>query len=72
MNESEETDPNPVSGDDGGTLGDPRVDAAVSSLREVDGRSVAEHPDVYERAHEALRQALDDGGPSAGTPSDPR
>lgn len=45
----------------GGETGVPAVDAV---LRDVDGladRPVAEHVEVYERAHEQLRRALDAG-----------
>lgn len=54
-------------------LGDPRVDAAVSSLQDLDKRSVDDHPAVFEQAHERLREALDDdGSSSADTSSQPR
>jgi hypothetical protein len=59
--------------DAGDSLGDSRVDAAVASLHDLDERDVDRHPEVYERAHEELRQALDDESqPSAGTPPDTR
>jgi len=38
---------------------DPRVDAVLDSLRDLDERPVAEHAAVFERAHEELRAALD-------------
>lgn len=63
MNEAQHEAENVVS------VGDPKVDAAVSRLRDLDKRDVDEHAAVYERAHEALRQALDDDSqPSPGTP----
>jgi len=38
------------------------VDDALTSLEGLDDSPVGEHPAVFERAHERLRQALD--GPS--------
>ncbi len=35
------------------------VDALLASLDELDGTDVAEHPAVFEAAHEQLRSALD-------------
>jgi hypothetical protein len=35
------------------------VDDVISSLEGLDERPVEEHPAVFERAHERLRQALD-------------
>jgi hypothetical protein len=40
------------------------VDEVIASLQGLDERPIEEHPAVFERAHERLRQALD--GP-AGT-----
>ena len=40
------------------------VDDVLSSMRGLDDRPVEEHPAVFERAHERLRQALD-GPPGA-------
>lgn len=65
MNEPQHETENRVS------VGDPKVDGAVSCLRDLEKRDVDEHAAVYERAHEALRQALDDDSqPSASTPPD--
>lgn len=38
--------------------GDPRVDAALGRLSELDELPVAEHPGVYERVHEQLVDVL--------------
>ena len=38
--------------------GDPRVDAAVRDLAELDGAPVAEHPAVFERIHGQLVEVL--------------
>lgn len=63
MNEPQHEAENRVS------VGDPKVDGAVSYLRDLETRNVDEHAAVYERAHEALRQALeDDSQPGASTP----
>jgi hypothetical protein len=35
------------------------VDAVLASLEGLDGADVAEHPAVFEAAHEQLRSALD-------------
>jgi hypothetical protein len=35
------------------------VDDVIASLHDLDERPVEEHPAVFERAHERLRQALD-------------
>jgi hypothetical protein len=35
------------------------VDAVLASLEELDAADVAEHPAVFEAAHEQLRSALD-------------
>ncbi|MBA2698177.1 MAG: hypothetical protein H0U61_05325 [Nocardioidaceae bacterium] len=42
------------------SFGDDRVDDAVARLTELDRRDVHEHPEQFERAHDALRAALDD------------
>ena len=39
--------------------GDPRVDAVLVSLEGLDDLAVSEHAAVFERAHEALRGALE-------------
>lgn len=39
--------------------GVPAVDAVLESLRGLDATDVAEHPAVFESAHERLRRALD-------------
>lgn len=78
VNDRQHAEPDPApapqtEADDGVSLGDPRVDAAVSSLRDLEQRDVDEHAAVYERAHEALREALDDESrPSANAPPDAR
>lgn len=38
--------------------GEPRVDAAVRRLRELDEVQLSEHPGVYERIHEQLVEVL--------------
>jgi len=48
----------------GEPAGDPRtgdagVDAVLDRLAELDGRPVDEHVQVFERAHDDLRRALD-------------
>ena len=45
--------------------GEPRVDDALSGLQELAGLPVAEHPPLFERAHQRLREVLGelDGGP---------
>lgn len=47
------------------SFGDERVDKAVAGLSGLEERDVHEHPEHYERAHEALRAALDDEPTSA-------
>jgi hypothetical protein len=45
------------------------VNDVVRSLGDLDDRPVAEHVQVFERAHDSLRQALSDAGePGAGQP----
>ncbi len=39
--------------------GVPEVDAVLESVAGVDQTDVAEHPAVFEKAHEQLRRALD-------------
>jgi hypothetical protein len=41
------------------TTGVGEVDAVLASLDGLDGRPVAEHVEVFEKAHERLRRALD-------------
>jgi hypothetical protein len=52
-----------------GATGEPRVDAALSSLHQLASLPVAEHPAVLERTHQRLRQVLDElaAEPPAGT-----
>ena len=45
--------------------GDPRVDEVLTSLDGLDERPVGEHAEVFERAHEQLRAALDPDRDSA-------
>ena len=40
------------------STGEPRVDAALSRLCELDELPVSEHPGVYERIHEQLVEVL--------------
>ena len=40
------------------STGEPRVDAAVLRLAELDDLPVSEHPPVYERVHEELVEVL--------------
>lgn len=40
--------------------GEPRVDAALRRLAEVDDLPASEHPGVYERIHEQLVEVLGD------------
>jgi hypothetical protein len=56
---SEELDAPPV------RTGDPRVDEVLTSLDGLDERPVGEHAEVFERAHEQLRAALDPDRESA-------
>jgi hypothetical protein len=49
----ETTDIEPV------TTGVAEVDAVLASLEGLDAADVAEHPAVFEAAHEQLRSALD-------------
>jgi hypothetical protein len=46
-------------GPDEVTTGVNEVDAVLASLEGLDGRPVAEHVEVFEKAHERLRRALD-------------
>lgn len=72
-NDPQHEQPDHADADAGGSLGDRRVDAAVASLHDLDERDVDRHPEVYERAHEELRRALDDESqPSAGMPPEAR
>lgn len=52
----------------GQPTGHPAVDAVLASLEGLDSRPVHEHVDVFERAHESLRRALDDDASSASGP----
>jgi hypothetical protein len=45
--------------------GDPRVDAVLDSLDALDGRPIDQHAEVFERAHEQLRAALEPDRESA-------
>lgn len=47
------------SGPDEVSTGVSEVDAVLASLDGLDGRPVAEHVEVFEKAHERLRRALD-------------
>ncbi len=40
--------------------GNPRVDAALARLAELDGRPAAEHVEIYEDVHRRLQEALAD------------
>jgi hypothetical protein len=42
------------------STGEPRVDAAVLRLAELDDLPLSEHPAVYERVHEELVEVLGD------------
>lgn len=42
--------------------GQAAVDAVLESLAALDDLPVAEHVEVFDRAHEGLRQALNDAG----------
>jgi hypothetical protein len=42
------------------STGDPRVDAAIRRLTELDDLPLSEHPGVYERVHEQLVEVLDE------------
>ena len=46
-------------GPDEVTTGMSEVDSVLASLEGLDGRPVAEHVEVFEKAHERLRRALD-------------
>ncbi len=73
VSDPQHAQPDHADADAKGSLGDPRVDAAVASLCDLDERDVDDHPDVYEKAHEGLRRALDDESqPSAGMPPEAR
>lgn len=45
--------------------GDPRVDDVLRSLDGLEERPVDEHAEVFERAHDELRAALEPGRESA-------
>ena len=46
------------SGEHLATTGEPRVDAALGRLGDLDELPVSEHPGVYERIHEQLVDVL--------------
>lgn len=50
--------------------GEPRVDAALRNLRELDGVPVSEHPEIFERVHGQLVEVLGELH-SAADPADP-
>jgi len=52
-------DPDSVLHSEPVVTGVPEVDAVLESVAGVDQTEVAEHPAVFERAHEQLRWALD-------------
>jgi hypothetical protein len=45
------------------STGVPSVDAVLAEIDDLDGRPLEEHLATFERAHQALRSALDEGGP---------
>jgi hypothetical protein len=45
------------------------VQRLVEPLARLDGRPVAEHPEVYESAHEGLQEALREAAEGAADPS---
>lgn len=47
-----------------GLTGNAQVDAAVRAVQELGERPVAEHVEVFEAAHQALRSALSGGAAS--------
>jgi hypothetical protein len=49
-----------------GETGDQRVDRVLTSLEGLDGVPVSEHVGVFDRAHEALREALADASAQEG------
>jgi hypothetical protein len=53
-----EDQPGPASRHDLTATGEPRVDAALRRLGELEELPVAEHPGVYERVHEQLVEVL--------------
>ena len=50
--------------------GQAAVDAVLASLESLDDLPVAEHVEVFDRAHQGLRQALDDAGRAAAPDAD--
>ena len=44
--------------------GVPEVDAVLADVESLAGRPVEEHVEVFERAHETLRRALDVASPT--------
>ena len=75
MNDGQQTEQTTAAGDaeEPGSLGDPRVDAAVADLRDLDEAGVDEHAERFEQAHAALarrpRRRWRPGG--AAGPTDP-
>jgi hypothetical protein len=57
--------PRPGGGDDLAT-GEPRVDAVLGRLDELDELPVSEHPAVFERIHEQLVEVLGELHPGQG------
>jgi len=71
-----EHDTEPDAGESGAAVeptGEPRVDAAVRSLGELDGLPVAEHPGVFEQIHGRLVDVLGElhSGGDPASPADP-
>ena len=57
-------------GPDPGTTGHPLVDQVLASLAALEDRPAAEHVEVFEAAHDRLRDALADISPEpGGTPA---
>ncbi len=54
-----EPEPEPGTGTDPLRTGVEDVDAVLATVEDLDGADVAQHPAVFERAHEQLRRALD-------------
>ena len=58
-----------IANDDVEPTGVPAVDEVLQLVAHVSDRPVSEHVEVFERAHEQLRRALD-AQPEAGSSSD--
>lgn len=56
---NEHTPETPVHDAEPERTGVEEVDAVLSSMQALDDKPVDEHPAIFERAHERLRQALD-------------